>query len=300
LRFALPSQYNDPYELFLQPSRPLPKRQRAFYKAFLGSLAEFPVTCFSRRPDSVAMWAHYARDGTGVCLGFDEDALTDAFPYANVGDVRYVATSAQIEAWEIDHAYKTGKNRHTQWLLNDAYGQAYFVKRLEWSYELERRIVVDRRSLRKSSAGFLARVPIQSLRYIIVGASADERIVRLCRRRATQHGLYLARFTVGKRAFEPFFVTDSTVLHWKDRAFVRCGSVCRQCGEPARVGSSGLCAWCSIDDHDKGSAALRSLWALAVHFRVQEPIVGFVGAQVKGAAVKSSRKVRAKRRRKRS
>jgi hypothetical protein len=25
----LPSEYNDPYELFLQPSRPLPKRQRA-------------------------------------------------------------------------------------------------------------------------------------------------------------------------------------------------------------------------------------------------------------------------------
>jgi Protein of unknown function (DUF2971) len=246
------------------------------------------------------MWAHYARDGTGVCLGFDEDTLADAFPYANVGDVRYVANSAQVEAWKIDHAYKSGKNRHTEWLLDDGYGQAYFVKRLEWSYELERRIVVDRRSFRKSSAGFIARVPMQSLRYIIAGARADEGIVRLCRRRATRHGLSFARFTVGKRAFEPFFVVDSATLHWKDGTFVGCGSVCRQCGEPARVGPSGLCAWCSIDDKDKHNAALRSLWALAVHFKLQEPIVGFSGAQVKGAAVKSSRKVRGQRRRNRS
>jgi hypothetical protein len=83
LRFAFPRDYNDPYELFLQ-TEPLDEDHLAFYKYFLGQISDFPVTCFSRRPNSVVMWAHYGREGSGICLGFDEDALTNEFPVAYV------------------------------------------------------------------------------------------------------------------------------------------------------------------------------------------------------------------------
>jgi hypothetical protein len=83
IRFGLPKAYNDPYELLLQPDSPLEnKERRAFYAYFLGKVIEAPVACFSRRPDSVVMWAHYGRESTGICLGFDEEALVNELPIA--------------------------------------------------------------------------------------------------------------------------------------------------------------------------------------------------------------------------
>ena len=70
MKFAFPKSYNDPYELFLQPDAPLESEDHhAFYEFFLGTIPQFPVTCFSKRPNSIVMWAHYARELTGICLG---------------------------------------------------------------------------------------------------------------------------------------------------------------------------------------------------------------------------------------
>jgi len=44
------------------------------------------------------MWAHYAGNGTGICLGFDEDALVDEFPVAYVGDLSYSNGPATVES----------------------------------------------------------------------------------------------------------------------------------------------------------------------------------------------------------
>src|SRR5882757_5873845 len=106
VRFGLPRAYNDPYELFLEPDRPLASdEERAFYDFFLGKVVEAPVACFSRRPDSVVMWAHYGRDGAGICLAVDEDTFVDRLPVAFVGDIEYTDGPATIDSEYIRYAY---------------------------------------------------------------------------------------------------------------------------------------------------------------------------------------------------
>jgi hypothetical protein len=95
IRFGLPKAYNDPYELFLQTDGDLGSDAlRAFYEHMLGHIPQLPVTCFSRVPDCVPMWAHYAREHSGICLGFDEEELANRFPVAYIGDVDYSDSSA--------------------------------------------------------------------------------------------------------------------------------------------------------------------------------------------------------------
>ena len=129
LRFGLPSTYNDPYELFLQPEEPIRSPEmRAFYDFFLGQVVQAPVTCFSRRPESVVMWAHYAQEGTGLCLGFDEGALVQQLSYCWLSDIEYVDEPATISAGMLQHAFVTGKRRHTIFLFAQAHTSAYFQK----------------------------------------------------------------------------------------------------------------------------------------------------------------------------
>ncbi|MGR4065352.1 MAG: hypothetical protein ACLQPV_07860, partial [Vulcanimicrobiaceae bacterium] len=210
-------------------------------------------------------------------------------PLAYVGDIRYADTNP-IEAWKIAVAYTTGKARHTEWLLNDAYGQACFVKRPEWSYEMERRLVVDRESLKMAKVGLVGHFPSRALRYIIVGARADDAVARICRKRADEYGVTFAQFEVGKKTFHPYFVSDGGTLRWKGRSFARCASSCKECNEPARTDASGRCAWCSITKEEEERAAVRSLWAIAANFKLMEPDVGFSGAIAKGSDVRKRAK----------
>src|ERR1700733_13230580 len=167
IRFGLPSTYNDPYELFLEPDRPLEsEEQRAFYDYFVRKVVEAPVACFSRRPDSVVMWAHYARETTGICLAFDEDALVNQLPVAWVSDIEYADGPATIEAEIINYAYVTGKRRHTFRLLAIAHRAAYFRKRIDWQYEAERRIVVPPDAVEDHNGVLLGKVKPEALRYI--------------------------------------------------------------------------------------------------------------------------------------
>ena len=115
LRFALPKTFNDPYELFLEPDRPLDdENTRAFYDYWVGQVIQTPVTCFSRRPESVVMWAHYAQTGTGLCLGFDDDALVKTFEACYLEDVVYSDNPGQVPADVIEFAFGTSKRPATR------------------------------------------------------------------------------------------------------------------------------------------------------------------------------------------
>jgi|SRR5579884_938085 len=295
LRFAFPGDYNDPYELFLETDRRLRSQShRAFYKFFLGNLKQFPVTCFSKRPDSITMWAHYAREGSGVCIAFDEDELTDQFPVAFVGDVTYHDGPAQINAALVAHAYETGKGRHTQWLLNDAYGLAYFAKRSDWQYELERRMIVERDALRQYNRRLFARIPGRAVRYIIVGLNAPRALRHLGMRRAEHLRASFLELRIGKRYYRPFFAEGSDDVYLCNRSsFQKVRSVCAQCGEPARLNSAGLCASCRIEDAELARASVQSLLGAALQLGVVKLVeVGFSGVERKGSSTKKPRKAR--------
>ena len=266
LKFGLPSNYNDPYELFLQTNKPLElETQRAFYEFFLGEIPQMPVTCFSKRPDSVVMWAHYGREMTGICLGFDEYALTQKFPVAYIDDVQYSDQPAQIGASLVDFVFNTGKRRHALQLLRIAHKAAYFVKRADWSYEAERRLVVSTTDVKQRNGALIASLDSAALRYIIIAKHTDASLRRLCQRRARQLGIPLLEFRTERRTFTPLFVAaDNSVFEWNSTEFRECSNICEHCQEPSDLERGGICAWCAIGEEDKVSAGSGNMLTASV------------------------------------
>ena len=88
------------------------------------------VCCFSYNADIPAMWAHYAQDHYGLCLGFDK---TIDSPYLKgvKGIVRYSDKQTEIN-WTKIGIEKIGTK------------SLYFEKANEWAYEQEYRIVKHR------------------------------------------------------------------------------------------------------------------------------------------------------------
>lgn len=290
LRFGLPRNYNDPYELFLQPSQPLADEElRAFYDFFLGSVIQAPVSCFSKKPDSVTMWAHYGEEGTGVLLGFDEDSLARDFALAYFDDVTYSDTPAKISASLIEHAFRTGKRRHSLRLLAVAHRAAFFMKRTDWQYEQERRLVVANNEVSETDGLLLAAIQPSALRFIILGARAEPKLRNLCQLRATQHQVPLLEFRIGKRHHEPFFVKkDEQLLRWAIDTFEQHADACVECGEPVEIGAGEKCSWCAISEGARGTAARRSMLVVTLHLGIDKELpLEFEGLLPKGREAES-------------
>jgi hypothetical protein len=292
IRFGLPKNYNDPYELFLKPDPPLEaEEQRAFYDYFLGKVAEAPVACFSRRPDSVVMWAHYAKEAAGICLSFDEDTVVDQLPIAYVGNIEYADGPATISATIVEYAYATGKRRHTLRLIEVAHRAAYFTKRADWQYEAERRIVVTPDAVENRNGVLLGRVSPRALRHIILGPRVALDVKELCRARAQQWGVSLIELRIGARTFVPFFTSpDMGATTWSGTDFQRVANVCGGCGEPAELSESGKCQWCSITEEVKNSAPKRSLLTLSLSLGIDKGLpLAFDGIKPRGRSVTESK-----------
>jgi Protein of unknown function (DUF2971) len=274
IRFGLPNTYNDPYELFLQPDHPLEdEEERAFYDYFLGEVVEAPVACFSRRPESLVMWAHYGRECAGICPGFDEDAILDQFPIAYVGDVEYADGPATISAKTIKYAYATGKRGQTLRLLETGHRAAYFRKRIDWQYEAERRIVVTPDAVEDRNGILLGRVSPGALRYIILGTRTAPSIKELCQGRAQQWDVSVIELRIGLKTFVPFFTSPEMLVRtWSGAEFESVANVCEACGEPADWSESGKCLWCSTTVQTKDSAARRSLLTLPLSLGIDKGI----------------------------
>jgi hypothetical protein len=274
LRFALPRTFNDPYELFLGPDTPLEEpEERAFYSFFLGEMLQAPVTCVSKRPDSVVMWAHYAQDATGICMAFEEDSFVDCFDGVFIEDVTYSDAPATVSSDVIKYAYTTGKRRHTLRLLAIANRAAYFMKRSDWQYEAERRIVVPPDAVTDRGGHLIAEISPECVQYFILGSDAPRDLQILVRKRAEAFGTSVLQLGVSRRSYAPFFVGKDSVLRWTGASFEEADQVCSTCGEPAEdVSDDGLCEWCSISHADHHSAQLRSQLVLSLKLGIDRGV----------------------------
>jgi hypothetical protein len=287
VRFGLPSTYNDPYELFLQPDQPLrSEEQRAFYDYFLGKVAEAPVACFSRRPDSPVMWAHYGREGAGICLAFDEDALVGQMSVSWISDIEYTDGPAMIETGLINHAYMTGKRRHTIWLLAAAHRAAYFRKRIDWQYEAERRMVVPPDAVEDHSGVLLRQFKPDALRYIILGRNTSPVVRELSKQRAEDWNVPLLELRIGKRTFTPFFSGGAKTTIWSGTTFVPAHGVCRSCNEPVGMSGPSVCEWCSISEEARRNGPRRSMLTATIAHGLDEglPLI-FAGIEPRGSSI---------------
>src|SRR5712671_7350372 len=81
LKASRPQDFNDPYELFLTiETKGVDPKLLAYYQEIVGSVPQWPTICFSARPDVVPMWAHYARDCSGIVIECDKRNILKAFP----------------------------------------------------------------------------------------------------------------------------------------------------------------------------------------------------------------------------
>jgi hypothetical protein len=280
IRFGLPASFNDPYELFLQPNPALTSDEEfAFYEYFLGEIPQLPVTCFSRIPYSIAMWAHYGDEQSGICLGFDEDVLTDQFPFVYIDDVSYSDEPAQVQSYLVQYALATGKRRHTEALLATGNRAAYFVKRREWQYECERRLIVGPDDVEEHGPFTIGRLSSRVLRYIIIGKNCNDVNRRLCGEWSAATGIPILEFRVGKRSYEPFFLYCGKGLAWRDPAFVETPTICSTCGDP----TDGRCRWCGISEETRISAPKRSMLTAMLQYKIIDAVnIEFRGLEPRG------------------
>jgi len=255
LRFNLPSSYNDPYELFLRPKEPLEAvEERAYYEFFVRDLPMAAVTCFSRRPESVVMWAHYGKQATGVCLGVCEDRLVNEFDVAFVGDVEYSDQPGCVGAYGIRYAVQTRKMRHTLKVLGEASRAAYFSKRSDWQYEEERRVVVPVESVEDAAGVLVASVPCDCITAVITGPHTPEEVCHMCEKWTSEAGVDLLKMHYSKRVFEPYFTSATETFQWVEGKFETVPRTCDSCGEPVGKEAEELCEWCQVTDADRADA----------------------------------------------
>jgi hypothetical protein len=95
--------------------------------------------CISTRYDSLPMWAHYANNAKGYVIEFDglqNHYIGDGTGILNlITDVKYVQR-------------RSGVN-----FERESYKSLFFEKNQDWTYECEKRIVVDLASCQKISIG---------------------------------------------------------------------------------------------------------------------------------------------------
>lgn len=109
---------------------------------------ELGICCFSGKPDSLLMWAHYASCHTGVCFEFNR--TPNAAFFGEVLKVRY-------------KPYRPKVNMFKQ--SQDATVNIFLTKSSDWKYETEYRIIGPHRK-----PGQTHQFPKEYLKGIILGA----------------------------------------------------------------------------------------------------------------------------------
>ncbi|MEO9525885.1 DUF2971 domain-containing protein [Roseibium sp.] len=170
LKISFADEVNDVFEL-----RPFDFGTKKIRKLWGKHITEMSKSigfiCFAANWASPVMWAHYAKDHTGVCYGFDvaEDLVTP---------IRYVEN--------LQHFAPDGKIDSTLIKRNMSY--AIETKAKHWSYEEEARfyIKLDKESIakKKTSSGRLFFESFSksfALKEVILGMNSEissERVVK--------------------------------------------------------------------------------------------------------------------------
>lgn len=160
LKVARFSQCNDPFELaaFSQKNKGLRRKFKAWLHQMDNSNG---LLCFCRSWRNPVMWAHYAKNHTGVCYGFDVDPKTFV-------DVRYVSERLYSNLTPENFLHHVGEDQ-----MVDLFATKY----IHWSYEEEVRLLVTfSEAVEKDQLVFHEFSNSMQLREVIVGPKSDIRV----------------------------------------------------------------------------------------------------------------------------
>lgn len=266
LKFSLPKDFNDPYELFLTVDFKADPGALACYQEAIGSLPQLPTTCFSNSPAISPMWAHYGLNVTGFVVEFNEDRLREHLPEAQFGDLIYrdAADDGLTEILFRVHMIK--KPRYTYLLQKGVFHAAYYTKTSAWSYELERRMIVEESDVRASSNLLLLDISLDCVTAIIAGARTDPDLVAALKQRAHNFGCFFYQMNIGKTHIEPFFLGEGRVPQvFNGEAIVPAANSCATCNEPLESDLE-RCSWCQITDEHRIEAAVGNPYRILADF----------------------------------
>ncbi|MFJ4173082.1 DUF2971 domain-containing protein [Microbacterium sp. NPDC089696] len=263
LKFSLPREFNDPFELFLTVDHNSPAATLAFYEEAMGEILHMPTTCFSSNPDVVPMWAHYGQNGRGFVIEVDEDILrTELGEDGVIQDVMYRDTIRDELGESLARAQYRQKPRDIYFLRSSVYNAAYFTKATCWSYEKERRLVLNdaTKLLQKGGASILP-ISRQCVTAVILGSNLNADTESKLRSFAAEIGCEVYKCRIGRTSITPYF-TDSggSACVYVGGAISKAVNSCRSCGEP--LGEGDRCSWCRIQDEDRRVAAASNPWRL--------------------------------------
>jgi len=258
LKCSYPKDFNDPYELFLTIDYNQRPDVLAFYREAIGQIPQYPTTCFSKSPDVVPMWAHYAFNHQGFIIEIDEEKLSAAFPEASFGDIDYRDTPNEQILEFLYRANATCKPRHIYFLQRAVWNAAYFTKSTLWSYEQEKRIVAHDDDIDNINNLMLIRIPIECVTALIVGYKATEKNKLDIAAIAKQLCCSYYEMLVGRSSLKPYFVSPNKAVHsFVDGVITTNDNLCKTCKEPITKGNTH-CAWCSISQNHEVKAAERN------------------------------------------
>jgi hypothetical protein len=155
------------------------------------------ITCFSRRPDNLLMWAHYGDGLRGFCIEFDEGQILASQENANLYEVLYAESPSVVDAsvmavlhdqWYYNNdaffetealskclgndksfelsLYESGiKDAHDQ--IQELYQKMLATKPIAWSYEEELRLIDC--SQREDSLGITLPYPVSAIKSVVFG-----------------------------------------------------------------------------------------------------------------------------------
>jgi hypothetical protein len=255
LKCSYPKDFNDPYELFLTIDFTERPEVLAYYSDLVGALQQYPITCFSSFPSIIPMWAHYAQNLEGFVIEFDEGMLAQSFPKSEFGDIDYRDVPDENLKELLYRALTTLKFRHAYMLQNSVYSNAYFTKAKCWSYEQERRMIVDQSELRTVGDLMLMDVPKNCVKALLCGPRALPETVSAIRDKALQLDCNYYTMKIGKNSAVPFFIdSNGEPFTFNGESIESSTWCCSSCKEPI-VAESEKCSWCQINDSLKIEAA---------------------------------------------
>ena len=200
---------------------------------------------------------------------------------AIVEDVTYSDLPAQVPASRIRHALATRKSRHTQHVMAIANKLAYFNKRTEWSYECERRLIVDPGAVTKTNDIMTMAFPSSCVSHAIVGPNATEETKLRLETWAQESGVEVLDMRYSRRQHQPYFNASSTTLTWDGDDFSESIYQCSTCEEPLDE-KMNVCDWCDISEADIASATDNQFMACLNHGIIDSVPLCFAGVTIRG------------------
>jgi Protein of unknown function (DUF2971). len=122
---------NDPMEGFYEPSGRLTREPqwRETYNEILNAKRTVGIACFSETFDNELMWAHYADNYRGICIGYSSTKLRDLLPpSARLVRVAYADAPIYLSKHDNDDIVAAAQKILSQ-------------KKYNWAYEREWRVL---------------------------------------------------------------------------------------------------------------------------------------------------------------